>query len=86
MKEGLIQNAQGAQAVKKGNPTMQQYIKQMEGEIAKALHAHHAFCSERKQAARADDAAELPRRDDDGSTARHGAEHAAWAGVPDSVP
>ena len=37
MKEGLIQNAQGAQAVKKGNPTMQQYIKQMEGEIAKAL-------------------------------------------------
>ena len=37
MKEGLIQNAQGAQAVKAGKPTMQQYIKQMEGEIAKAL-------------------------------------------------
>lgn len=37
MKEGLIQSAQGAQAVKAGKPTMQQYIKQMEGEIAKAL-------------------------------------------------
>ena len=37
MKEGLIQNAQGAQAVKAGKPTMQQYIKQMESEIAKAL-------------------------------------------------
>lgn len=37
MKEGLIQNAQGAQVAKAGKPTMQQYIKQMEGEIARAL-------------------------------------------------
>ena len=44
MKEGLIQNAQGAQAVKKGNPTMQQYIKQMEGEIAKARAIHKRCC------------------------------------------
>lgn len=38
MKEGLIQNAQTTQAVKSGKPlTMQDYIKKMEGEIAKAL-------------------------------------------------
>lgn len=38
MKEGLIQNAQTTQVVKSGKPlTMQDYIKKMEGEIAKAL-------------------------------------------------
>lgn len=37
MKEGLIQSAQKNQAANVKNPTMQQYIKQMEGEIAKAL-------------------------------------------------
>ena len=38
MKEGLIQNAQTTQAAKSGKqPTMQDYIKKMEGEIAKAL-------------------------------------------------
>lgn len=37
MKEGLIQNAQNAQVAKKGPCTMQDYIKKMQGEIAKAL-------------------------------------------------
>lgn len=38
MKEGLIQNAQTAQVAKSGKQlTMQDYIKKMEGEIAKAL-------------------------------------------------
>ena len=37
MKEGLIQGTQSAQAAKKGPATMQDYIKKMQGEIAKAL-------------------------------------------------
>lgn len=37
MKEGLIQGTQSAQASKKGPATMQDYIKKMQGEIAKAL-------------------------------------------------
>ena len=37
MKEGLIQGAQSVQAAKKGPATMQDYIKKMQGEIAKAL-------------------------------------------------
>lgn len=37
MKEGLIQNAQSVQAARKAPCTMQDYIKKMQGEIAKAL-------------------------------------------------
>lgn len=37
MKEGLIQGAQSVQVAKKGPATMQDYIKKMQGEIAKAL-------------------------------------------------
>ena len=37
MREGIIQSAQGAQMTKKNPSTMQDYIKKMQGEIAKAL-------------------------------------------------
>ena len=91
-----IQKATTNAAVKADSkPTMQQYIKQMEGEIKKALPSvmtperftRIVFVStEHEQDPCTDNSTELPWRYDDRCTAWRRGKHSPRYGIPHSLP
>ena len=94
MSNDMIQKATAQPAAKADAKTsMQAYIKQMQGEIKKALPAvmtperfpHCAFSPFHQSKAGSDHSAIVPCRYDDSGPAWHGAKHAIGTGVSDSI-